>query len=80
MPKKYPKQSLIDAVNGTLDSKSAAENFNIPASTIRHHRQNPCLRSKRGRPSYLTPTEESYFVTLLGLLPEYGFQVTHNVA
>src|SRR5579871_1270809 len=80
MSKKYPKQLLIDAVNSELDSKAAAKRFNVPASTIRRHRQDPSLRSRIGRPSYLTNTEEDYFVALLQLLPDYGFEVTCEVA
>jgi hypothetical protein len=80
MSKKYSRQSLADAVNSTLDSKSAAKQYNVPASTIRRHRQNPSLRNKIGRPSYLSSVEESYFVALLQLLPDYGIQITCEVA
>ena len=38
------------------------------------------MRNKTGLLSYLTITEESYFVALLALLPDYGFQVTYDVA
>ena len=80
MSKKYQKQSLIDAINSPLDSKLAGKLYNIPASTIRRHRRNPFLRNRIGRPSYLSSNEESYFVSMLQLLPEIGFQITSEVA
>ena len=80
MSKKYLKQSLLDAVNSSLDSKAAAKLYNVPASTIRRHRRGPSVRSRIGRPSYLSNTEENYFVALLQLLPDYGFPVTCDVA
>ncbi|CAF2232187.1 unnamed protein product, partial [Rotaria magnacalcarata] len=78
--KKYSKQSLIDAVNSALDSTSAAKLYNVPASTIRRHRRNQCLKNQIGCPSYLTSSEESYFVALLQLLPDFGTQPTGEVA
>ncbi|CAF2145249.1 unnamed protein product [Rotaria magnacalcarata] len=75
-----PQQSLIDAVNSALDSTSAAKLYNVPASTIRRHRRNQCLKNQIGCPSYLTSSEESYFVALLQLLPDFGTQPTGEVA
>src|ERR1700722_14289213 len=80
MSKNYLKQDLVDAVNSNLDSKTAANHYNVPASTIRRHRRNSSLRSRVGRPSYLSTTEESVFVALLQILPDCGFQVTCEVA
>jgi len=80
MSKKYLKQSLIDAVNSTVDSKTAATSYHVPASTIRRHRRNVTIRDRIGRPSYLNTSQESYFVALLEALPDYGFQVTGEVA
>ncbi|CAF1514174.1 unnamed protein product [Rotaria sordida] len=80
MSKKYSKQSLIDAINSAMDSKEAANFYHVPASTIRRHRRNRSLRSRIGRPSYLSSNEESYFVALLQLLPDFGFPVTCEVA
>ncbi|CAF4587878.1 unnamed protein product [Rotaria magnacalcarata] len=74
------QQSLIDAVNSALDSKSAAKLYNVPASTIRRHRRNRSLKNRIGRLSYLTTSEESYFVALLQLLPDFGIQPTGEVA
>ncbi|CAF4160595.1 unnamed protein product [Rotaria sordida] len=80
MSKKYSKQSLIDAINSAMDSKEAANFYHVPASTIRRHRRNRSLRSRIGRPSYLSSNEESYFVALLQLLPDFGFPITCDVA
>ncbi|CAF4249513.1 unnamed protein product, partial [Rotaria magnacalcarata] len=80
MSKKYSKESLVNAVKSTLDSKSAAKHYNVPASTIRRHRREPSLNVRLGRPSYLSNLQECYFVGLLQLLPEFGFQVTCEVA
>ncbi|CAF3914919.1 unnamed protein product, partial [Rotaria magnacalcarata] len=63
-----------------LDSTSAAKLYNVPASTIRRHRRNQCLKNQIGCPSYLTSSEESYFVALLQLLPDFGTQPTGEVA
>ncbi|CAF3852606.1 unnamed protein product [Rotaria sp. Silwood1] len=80
MSKNYSKQKLLDAVNSQYDSKTAAEMFHVPASTIRRHRREPSLKSHVGRPSYLSNDEEAYFVSLLQLLPEYGFHVSREIA
>ncbi len=64
MSKKYPQQTFVNAVNSELDSKLAAKLYNVPASTIRRHRQNSSLRNKISRPSYLSSVEESYFSLL----------------
>ncbi|CAF1993259.1 unnamed protein product [Rotaria magnacalcarata] len=80
MSKMYRRQSLIDVVNSTLDSKFAETFYNVPASAIQRHRRNSSLRNQIGRPSYLSTTEESYFVAVLQLLPDFGFQITPAVA
>lgn len=80
MSKKYNHQSLLDAVASDLSSKTAAAQYNVPASTIRQHRREPNLTAGAGRPTYLTAEEESYLVSLLKLLPEYGFDVTKEIA
>jgi hypothetical protein len=51
MPKKYTREPLFDAVSSNLDSKAAAIEFNVPASTIRQHRREPFLKVRAGRPS-----------------------------
>ncbi|CAF3880078.1 unnamed protein product, partial [Rotaria magnacalcarata] len=66
------KRATVDAVNSPYDSKTAAEIFYVPASTIRRLRGESSLRSHVGRPSYLSNDEELYFVSLLQLLPKYG--------
>ncbi|CAF2198469.1 unnamed protein product [Rotaria magnacalcarata] len=80
MSKKYSKESLVNAVKRTLDSKSATKHYNVPASTIRRHRREPSLNVRLRRPSYLSNLQECYFVGLLQLLPEFDFQVTCEVA
>lgn len=80
MAKKYLEEDLVAAVNSGFDSKSAAKKYNVPASTIRRHRRNPSLKVGAGRPAYLSIDEEAHFVSILKLLPEYGFHVTKNIA
>lgn len=75
MSKYYPRQSLLDAVSSDLNSKHASDKFHVPASTIREHRRMPGLNARRGRPSYLTIAQEEHFISLLKLLPDYGFDV-----
>ena len=58
----------------------AAKNLNVPASRIREHRWNPPLNYRIGRLSYLSSDQEAYFVSLLKLLSEYGFDVTKDLA
>ena len=48
----------------------AAKLFQVPASTIHRHRQKPSINSRAGRPNYLKFEEETYFVSILQLLPE----------
>ncbi|CAF1534397.1 unnamed protein product [Rotaria magnacalcarata] len=80
MSKKYTHQALVDAVASDMDSKAASIEFKVPASTIRQHRREPTLKIRAGRSSYLNSNEESHLVSLLQLLPEYGFDVTKNLA
>ena len=80
MSKKYSRQTLLAAVASNLDSTVAAKTFKVPASTIREHRRNPPFNHRIGRPSYLSPDQEAHFVSLLKLLPEYGFDVTKDLA
>ena len=68
------------AVYSGFDSKTAAKTFNVPASTIRRHRLNAVIRPRIGRPSYFSDDQESYFVSILQLLPDYGFKVSRDVA
>ncbi|CAF2099575.1 unnamed protein product [Rotaria magnacalcarata] len=77
---KCSRQQLVDAVNSPYDSKTAAEIFHVPTSTIRRNRGESSLRSHVGRPSYLSNDEELYFVSLLQLLPKYGFHVSREIA
>lgn len=79
MSKKYSRQDLIDAVKSDLDSKTASIKFNIPASTIREHRREPGTNARIGRPSYFTSDQEAHFVSLLKLLPDYGFDLTRDL-
>ena len=49
-------------------------------SKIRQHRREPNLNVRAGHPSYLTSDQENHFVSLLKLLPDYGFDVTKDLA
>ncbi|CAF2213378.1 unnamed protein product, partial [Rotaria magnacalcarata] len=80
MSKKYTHQALVDAVASDMDSNAASIEVKVPASTIRQHRREPTLKIRAGRSSYLNSNEESHLVSLLQLLPEYGFDVTKNLA
>jgi hypothetical protein len=80
MSKQYSKQKLLEAVNSGFDSKTAARKFNVPASTIRRHRRVLSLKDRVGRPSYLTNEEEKYFVSIVQLLPDYGFNASREIA
>ena len=62
MSKKYTREALVNAVFNNLDSKAAAIEFNVPASTIRHHRRKPPVNIRIGRPSYITSDQEKHFV------------------
>ena len=79
MSKKYTRQDLTDAVNSDLDSKTASIKFNVPASTIRQHRREPCINVRVGHPSYFTSDQETHLVSLLKLLPDYGFDLTRDL-
>ena len=80
MSQKYTREALANAIVSDLDSKAAAIKFNVPASTIRQHRREPLLNARAGRPSHLTRDQENHFVSLLKLLPDYGFGVTKDLA
>jgi hypothetical protein len=80
MSKKHTREALANAVASDLASKATAVKFNVPASTIRQHRREPSPNVRAGRPSYLSLEQENYFVSLLKLLPKYGFQVTKDLA
>jgi hypothetical protein len=80
MHKKYTRQDLIDAVKTNLDSKSALIKCNIPAGTIPEHRREPCITVRMGRLSYFTSDQATHFVSLLELLPRYGFDLAGDPA
>lgn len=80
MPKNYSHRALVDAIQSDLGSKAASKKYNVPASTIREHRRKPSLNIRAGRPLYLTSDQENHLVFLLKLLPDYGFEVTKDVA
>lgn len=80
MSKNYPRKFLLDAVSSNLNSKRASAKYHVPASTIRQHRRKPNLNTRRGRPSYLTTDQEDHLVSLLKILPDYGFHVDKETA
>ena len=67
---------MIDAVNSNLSSTAAAKKFNVPARTIRSHRQISLQKIGTGRPRYLDDDEENYLVSIFQILPNYGFSLT----
>ena len=73
---KYPRANLIDAVNSNLSSTAAAKMFNVPARTIRSHRQIPLQKIGAGRSRYLDDDEESFLISIFQILPNYGFSLT----
>lgn len=77
---KYPVENLINAINSDLTSSEAAKKFNVPERTIRAHRQLPLQRIGAGRSRYLNDKQENYLVSLFQILPEYGFEITTDVA
>lgn len=77
---KYPVQDLIDAIKSDLNSVEAFKAFNVPARTIRSHRQTPSQKYGAGRHRYLNDEQEDYLLSLIKLLPEYGFTITNDVA
>ena len=76
MSKKYTREALANAVVSDLGSIAAAIKFNVPASTIRQHRRETSLNVRASRSSYLTSDQENHLVSLVKLLPIYGFEVT----
>ena len=59
--------------------KTTAKTFYVLASTIRHRRRNHLLKVGVGRPAYLTKDEKA-FVSMLQLLPDYGFKASKDIA
>ena len=53
--------------------------YNIPSSTVRHHKLNPSLKIGGGRPTILTKDQEQYLVELLKNLEINGFRLTKSV-
>lgn len=68
-------QKAIEAVqNGKLKVKEAAENYNIPMSTIsRKYRNKNCTQEKAGHPTLFSKEEEESFVDYIQLLSHWGF-------
>ena len=65
---KYFKEDFTNAVYEYKNGYTTAEvnaKYNIPGSTIRHHKLNPELKISGGRPSILTKDQEQYLVELL---------------
>ena len=79
MSKRYSKQQLPEAVSSSYASKTAATKFHVPLNTIRRHRHSHSLKPRVGRPDYLTNDEEAYFISMLQLLPDYGFHASKDI-
>lgn len=75
----YSKEDFFKAVhdlkNGSTSSEVTAK-YNIPSSTVRHHKLNPSLKLGGGRPTILTKDQEQYLVELLKNLEINGFRLT----
>ncbi|CAF0991698.1 unnamed protein product [Didymodactylos carnosus] len=71
--KNYSADDLRAAVSSNLDSKSAEKLYKVPSSTIRKHRLNPLTSIGAGRKTYLNEQQESYLVSLIQLLLDYGY-------
>lgn len=50
------------------------------AKTIRSHRQVSLQKLGNSRGHYLSGDQESYIVSLSQILPDYGFEITADVA
>ena len=61
-------------------SKTAAQLFQVPASTTYRHRQKLPLNNRVDRPNYFNFEEETYVASILQLLPDYGYNITPDVA
>jgi len=68
-------QTFTDAFASYLDTKTAVIKLNILVSTIPQHCHEPSLNVRAGRSSSLTSDQESHFVSLLKILPDYGFDL-----
>jgi hypothetical protein len=63
-----------------LSSIEASKAFKIPTRTIRSPRQAPSQKYGTGRHHYLNDEQEDYLLSLIKVLPEYGFTLTNDVA
>jgi hypothetical protein len=77
---KYSIENLIKAIESDFSSADAAKEYNVPARTIRAHRQMPLLKIGAGRSRYLTDDQENYLVSLFQVLPDFGFSLTADIA
>jgi hypothetical protein len=73
-------QKLIDAVKSPKNSIEASTEFEVPARTIRSHRQAPLQKIGAGRHRYLNDEQAEHLVSLFKLLPDFGFTVSADVA
>ena len=81
MPEKYSCKTLLAAATSNLDFTVALKTFNVLASIIFEYQRNPPLNYRVGRPSCLSLNQEVHLVSSsLKLLPEYGFDVTKDLA
>ncbi|CAM4850469.1 unnamed protein product [Rotaria magnacalcarata] len=76
----YSKQQLIDAVRavkeGEMTSVKAADEYKVPAGTIRFHVNNDSLRIGGGRSFYLSSKQEDYLVELIKSFETIGVPLT----
>ena len=78
----YSKEDFLKAVHDLKSgstSSEVTEKYNIPSSTVRHHKLNPSLKIGGGRPTILTKDQEQYLVELLKNLEINGFRLTKSV-
>ena len=71
-------KAVYEYNNGSTSAEVTAK-YNIPGSTIRHHKLNPALKIGGGRPTILTKDQEQYLVELLKNLEVNGVRLTKVV-
>jgi transposase len=73
-------QNAMEAVeNGTMSQRAAAKHFGVPRSTLQDHLVNKTVESSRGRPTYLTKSEEKQLEDWIFKVQDLGFPVTKQL-
>jgi transposase len=70
-------QNAMEAVeNGTMSQLVAARHFGVHRSTLQNHLVNKTVESSRGRPTYLTESEEKELEDWIFKVQDLGFPAT----